>query len=136
MANGCVSEERIKSESDMGMRNITISDRLTTIYQRAKELSWSDKFPFVREPRYVDGEKILMTEQAVQRAFKKLCKMAEVKYLPPHQIRFANATKMAQDGRRVEEIQRYLGHVGPAMSMHYIRNYLKNIPISGPSYMT
>lgn len=133
LANQSIREERVKADSEMGMRNISLTDRMRFIYHESKKISWSETYPFVRERQYVDGEQVLVTMQAVQRALKKLCTLSGIRYLPPHQLRFANATLMAQQGRRVEDIQRYLGHTTSTMSQHYIRNYQKSIPISGPA---
>ncbi len=73
-------DERIKADSYAGMRNLVITPRLERIYSLAKLASWSDEFPFVRDPSKVIGEENLITSQGLQRALKRLCASAGVKY--------------------------------------------------------
>ena len=37
---------------------------------------------------------------------------------------------MIKDGRSIEEIQKCLGHTTPEMTLHYIRDYIKNTPVA------
>lgn len=131
MAEKSHRDERIKADSYAGMRNLVITPRLERIYNLAKLASWSDEFPFVRDPSKIIGEEILITSQGLQRAFKRLCVKAGVKYLPPHQIRFSDATLMALEGRG-SEIQGRMGHTTSRMAEHYIRKAACMTPASGP----
>ncbi len=53
-------------------------------------------------------------------------------YLPPHQIRFSDATLMADQGCSIQEIQNRLGHTGPEMATHYVRRREMCKPAAGP----
>ena len=69
----------VKRDSKSGKRNLAITPRLERIYELGKELSWSDKFIFVKEREYVTDEDIAndnvcVTDDAVRRALKTMCK--------------------------------------------------------------
>ncbi len=53
-------------------------------------------------------------------------------YLPPHQIRFSDATLMAMQEADVSDIQHRLGHTNGRMAEHYIRRYELSKPAAGP----
>ena len=106
--------------------------RLKRIYSMAKENSLSETFPFVMEPRYVHGDEVLIPACRLERTLKRLCMKAGVKYLPPHQIRFSDATIMASQGADIYSVQRRLGHTGPTMAEHYIRQYEQCTLAPGP----
>ena len=133
MASNGHRENRVKADSYAGKRNLVISERLETIYNKAKEISWSDEYMFVREPDKVIGDEILITSQGLQRALRRLCEETNIAYLPPHQVRFSEATIMAFENADAMAIQRRLGHTTPEMSNHYIM-MSKNIkPAAGPA---
>lgn len=134
LANGSIREDRIKSNSSKGKRNLAMTPRLERIYEKAKLASWSDEYMFVRNKNDVDGDNILVTMQAVQRALMRMCKQAGIHYLPPHQIRFAGATQMLKEGADIYTVQGQLGHTTPTMSAKYA-DRVKNAKISvGPKW--
>ena len=130
LASGRHRENRVKKDSAAGKRTIILSNRMRKIYQKAKEISWSDEYLFVSPKTYCEGDNILISEFSVCRALSEACKKVGVTYLSPHQIRFSNATQMIKDGRSIEEIQKCLGHTTPEMTLHYIRDYIKNTPVA------
>ena len=109
----------------MGKRNLRLTSCLRRIYNLASKESWSDTYLFVRDKCSIQDEEILISEDSVGRALKQMCEKANVRYLPPHQIRFANATQMARNGAEAYQIQKFLGHTTPIMSTRYIRAYEK-----------
>ena len=133
MARDGHRDEEIKANSYAGKRNLPLTERLEKIYNLAKELSWSDTYMFVRSQDYVRDEEILIPYCKLYRSLKKLCKRAGVMYLPPHQIRFSDATLMAMQDKDVSCIQHRLGHTGPTMAEHYIRRYELSKPAAGPN---
>jgi len=132
MATGSHRDERIKADSSTGKRNVRLTKRLEKIYNNAKALSWSDEYLFVREPDKVIGNEILITYQGTLRALHRLCDAAGVDYLPPHQLRFSDATIMAEEGANIYDIQRRLGHTTPTMAQHYVRSVEISRPSTGP----
>lgn len=128
-------EERVKADSYAGKRNVIMTDRLKKIYEKAKQISWSDEFLFVRDKKNIINNEFLITEQSVQRALRRLCEASKVAYLPPHQIRFSEATLLALENADAMTIQRRMGHTTPQMSNHYIL-LSKNIkPSNGPKIL-
>ena len=125
-------DEEIKADSYAGKRNVPMTPRLERIFHLAKESSWSETFPFVMDTQYVHDDEVLIPACRLERALKRLCKKAGVKYLPPHQIRFSDATIMASQGAGIDSVQRRLGHTGPTMAQHYIRQYNQCTLAAGP----
>ena len=58
--------------------------------------------------------------------------MTKIAYLPPHQIRFSEATIMAIEEADAMSIQRRLGHTTSDMSNHYILRSKNKKPAAGP----
>lgn len=102
------------------------------IFNKASEISWSDTYCFVRDPKEVKGDEILITSQGLQRALKRLCDKANIHYLPPHQVRFSEAALLAIEGADLQTIQFHMGHIGPDMSLYYMRGAQKELPTAGP----
>lgn len=132
MAEAGHRDERIKADSWAGKRNCPMTENLVKIFKIAKELSWSDTYLFVRDPKKVIESEILITSQGLQRGLMSLCKKANVDYLPPHQVRFSDATLMAMQGRNSASIQGRLGHTTPGMAEKYIRKVEQSTIFSGP----
>lgn len=109
-------------------------DPSTNLYVISKEVSWSDEYLFVREPNKVVGEEILITSQGLQKGLKRLCEKAGIKYLPPHQIRFSDATLMAISGEGEFAIMGWMGHTTSRMASHYIRKAKNLVPVFGPNW--
>lgn len=133
MAKGSHRDERVKADSWTGKRNCPMTNNLIKIYEVAKKLSWSDIYPFVRDPSKVIEQEILITSQGLQRGLISLCEKANVSYLPPHQIRNSDATIMAIQGMTSLAIKGRLGHTTTAMAEKYIRNVNKNTIHCGPT---
>lgn len=123
-------EERVKKDSKAGKRNLVMTNRLRYIYNKAKELSWSDTYMFVKDKEYARTDNYLINGTGVCRALERMCKEAGIKYLSPHQIRFSDATIMAYSGRSGNEIESRLGN---KMGTYYVREIERQIPIAGPS---
>lgn len=124
-------DEEIKADSYAGKRNQPMTERLVRIFEKAKEVSWSDEFLFVREPCYVKGNEVLISMSNVERKMKRLCKSAGVQYLPPHQVRHSEATIMAKQEKGAQAIQRRLGHTGPEMGQKYQRDFALSVVATG-----
>ena len=125
LANESHREERVKRDSKSGKRNLAITPRLERIYELGKDLSWSDKFIFVKEREYVTDEDIAndnvcVTDDAVRRALKTMCKKAGIKYFPPHQFRFYGAMEMVNECDDIYAVSHYLGHTNLKTTQHYI----------------
>ena len=108
-----------------------MTERLVRIFEKAKEVSWSDEFLFVREPCYVKGNEVLISMSNVEKKMKRLCKSAGVQYLPPHQVRHSEATIMAKQEKGAQAIQRRLGHTGPEMGQKYQRDFALSVVATG-----
>lgn len=132
MASDSHRENRVKANSYAGKRNLVMTDRLKKIFDLSKATSWSNEYMFVREPDKVIDEEILITSQGLQRALRRLCERSKIAYLPPHQIRFSEATIMAIEESDAMAIQRRLGHTTPEMSNHYILMSKHLKPAAGP----
>ena len=127
-------ENRVKSDSAAGMGNIAITPRLERIYAKARALSWSSEYLFVCDKAYAKNGRVLMSECATRRALRRICEKLGIEYINGggvHAIRFSNATQMAADGVSISDIQHYLRHTTPAMSLHYVQDYQKSIPVHG-----
>lgn len=72
----------------------------------------------------------LVCEQSVGRSLKKICNLAGVKYLSPHQIRFSDATLMAEQGESDKTISNRLEN---NMGSYYVRTVEAAKPIAGPA---
>lgn len=131
MAEGSHRDDRVKADSYAGRRSLILTERLVNIYKTAKEISWSDEYMFVREPDKVIEKEILITSQGLQRGLRRLCEAAHIAYLPPHQIRFSEATLMALQENDILAIQRRMGHTTPTMAAHYLRNAMRMKPAAG-----
>lgn len=129
-ANGNIREERVKKDALAGKRNLLMTPRLERIYHLAKERSWSEKYLFVMPKEYASTDNYLVCEQSVGRSLKKICNLAGVKYLSPHQIRFSDATLMAEQGESDKTISNRLGN---NMGSYYVRTVEAAKPIAGPA---
>ena len=107
-----------------------MTNRLKYIYDKAKELSWSETYLFVKDKEHVRTDSYLINGTGVCRALERMCKEAGIKYLSPHQIRFSDATIMAYSGKSGNEIESRLGN---KMGNYYVREIERQIPIAGPS---
>lgn len=124
LANGSRREERVKKDAVSGKRNLGMTPRLERIYELGKEISWSDEFIFVKDKEYVTDEDIetnnvCVTDDAVRRALKSLCKKAKINYHSPHQIRFYGAMEMVNETGDIYSVAHFLGHSNIKTTQHY-----------------
>ena len=63
---------------------------------------------------------ICVTDDAVRRALRTLCKKAGIKYFPPHQFRFYGAMEMVNECDDIYAVSHYLGHTNLKTTQHYI----------------
>lgn len=121
MASGSHREERIKSDSKAGFRTIGANKYVIAAYEKASKISCSNTYLFTRQKNYINGDEILVTEQAVRRALRKTCRELGLQYYNVHRLRFSVATILAEAGTNVYELQEFLGHTGPTMSLKYVQ---------------
>lgn len=108
----CVNHTKARKEA--GNRIVPIPREAMAALKKQRELNPSGEYVFM-----VKGS--LFHQNLLNKALKKYCWLAGVKYLSCHKIRFWAVTAMYAAGISQAIIQRTVGHLIPATTDHYKR---------------
>jgi integrase len=98
-------------------RNSVLTERRIPVNQTLKKVI--DQIPKVNEWVFPNPDGKPMDYQ--RKLLKRLCKKAEVKYFSYHALRHFSASKMAEAGAPLTDIQAILGHSRPTTTDIYLR---------------
>jgi len=109
-----VIEDRIKGNKVIGGRRINLPSKAKEITQKTLELYPEGEYLFMKNGEPVKGH-------AFNRYLKKACEKLGITYLPSHQIRFTNATALAEAGVKINQLSHDLLHSQVSTTYRYIR---------------
>jgi len=107
-------EDRIKGNKVKGGRKINLPSKAREIALRAIELYPEGEYLFMKNGEPIKGH-------AFNRYLKIICDKLNITYLPSHQIRFTNATALAEAGVKVNQLSHDLLHSQISTTYRYIR---------------
>lgn len=103
-----------KGNPNHSVREETLSEKGIEILQQMRKLNPTGDLLFLH------NGKPLTTDRFNAR-LKKYCAETGIPYLSSHKIRFSNSSILFDNGTKIKEIQKLLGHSNLAMTEHYIQ---------------
>jgi len=107
-------EDRIKGNKFKSGRKINLPSKAREIAMRVAELYPEGEYLFMKNGEPIKGH-------AFNRYLKKICDKLNITYLPSHQIRFTNATALAEAGVKINQLSHDLLHSQVSTTYRYIR---------------
>ena len=108
-------DDDVKSHTSTGFRWLPLTNEGLKIIEKIRELNPDSEYMF-------KGDGNPFCTCTFNRRLKKYCKALGIKYRPSHQIRFASASILYNNGVTMQELQDMLGHTTLSTTHRYLKN--------------
>jgi len=111
----CRNVDHVKGYADCGYRTQPLTPRALEILHKIRALNPDGEFILMMGRKQLNAE-------TFNDKLKQFCRLAGVRPLSSHKIRFSSASILHQQGMPLPSLQKLLGHTTTAMTLHYLRS--------------